>query len=368
MSKITAGPKVNLTLSNGERVQALSPLVLSISRASDVPAFYSQWLMQRLRAGYALWRNPFNQQKLYVSFEHARAAVFWSKNPRPLMEYLDELDELLPHYYFQFTLNDYEKEGLERGVPPLAERIETFRKLSLRIGPSRVIWRFDPILMLEGCGPRDILMKIWQLSKALKGCTEKLVISFADIKAYKKVGANLVRAGICRRGEEERLEPMDEQIEEMALGLAKIRQRHQEEGWDFEIATCAEQKDLSAYGITHNCCIDPLLLLRLFPQDEVLMRYIRYGELPRPLGEGQLVGLFDDQPDSTPEIELVRLKDKGQRKECGCMLSKDIGAFDTCPHQCVYCYATRSWASAQHNYELSRQPGLSSDSIRFESR
>lgn len=116
----------------------MAPYVISASRATDIPAFHVRWLLERLRAGYCLWRNPFNTgQGQYVSFERCRLLVFWSKNPLPLLPHLSEIEDYGFKYYFQFTLNNYEAEGLEPGLPPLEQRLETFCRLSERLGRQR---------------------------------------------------------------------------------------------------------------------------------------------------------------------------------------------------------------------------------------
>ena len=183
-----------LLLPNGQEVEALSPVVISASRATDLPAFYSKWFMNRLREGYTVWKNPFNQQKSYISFKNCRAIVFWSKNPLPLIPYLDEIDRQGINYYFQFTLNDYERECLELGVPPLSERVETFITLSNKLGKDRVIWRFDPIIMLPNLTPREILIKIWNISKLLQRESSSISIqrNGADVShaAFKASGVS----------------------------------------------------------------------------------------------------------------------------------------------------------------------------------
>ena len=115
----------------------LHPLILSASRETDIPAFYSDWLLSRLREGWCEWKNMYNGNIREVSFDKTRLIVFWSKNPKPLLERLDEVEALgFRQYYFQFTLNDYVREGLEPNVPPVAERIDTFKRLADRIGKS----------------------------------------------------------------------------------------------------------------------------------------------------------------------------------------------------------------------------------------
>lgn len=123
------------------------PIIVSASRSTDIPAFYAKWFINRLVAGYAVWYNPFNQQPMKISFEKTKVVVFQTKNTAPLIPYLHELDKRGIHYYFQFTLNDYEVENFEPNVPTFEERVETFKKLSSFIGKGRVIWRFDPIMI-----------------------------------------------------------------------------------------------------------------------------------------------------------------------------------------------------------------------------
>lgn len=181
--------KLPIITSSGETVEASTPVILSASRSTDVPAFYAQWFINRLRAGYCVWYNPFNQKPTYVSFQNCKVVVFWTKNPRPLIPLLHELDERGIHYYFQFTLNDYDNEGFEPNVPSVEQRVETFRQLSEQIGKERVIWRFDPLIVTPTLSPNDLLVKVWNLGNQLKGLTDKLVFSFIDILGYRKVAS-----------------------------------------------------------------------------------------------------------------------------------------------------------------------------------
>lgn len=291
----------------------LTPVIVSASRSTDIPAFYADWFMNRLKAGFCDWVNPFNREVFRVSFAKTRMIVFWSKNPRPMLERLDELEGLgYRNYYFQFTLNDYEREGLEPNVPSLASRIETFRKLSARIGKERVIWRFDPLLLSETVTVDTLLSRILAIGRQLKDCTEKLVFSFADIEAYRKVVANLKGTG-CR-------EFSTEEREAFVRGLVEINSE-----LGLTLATCAEDIDLSRYAIKHNKCIDDDLMVRLFHDDQPLMDFL-----------GAEYDMFGGWKIAKSK------KDKGQRKACGCVVSKDIGMYNTCPHLCRYCYANSS--------------------------
>ena len=180
---------------NGQPAKAQAPLIVSASRSTDIPAFYSDWFFRRLELGYSAWTNPFNGVKSYVSYEKTRFIVFWSKNPRPLLQYLPILKSRNIKCYIQFTLNDYQKEGLEK-VPSLDYRIETFKMLVDELGKGAVIWRFDPMILADNLTVEDLLEKVRRIGDRLKGYTEKLVFSYADIASYKKVKRNLEASGI----------------------------------------------------------------------------------------------------------------------------------------------------------------------------
>ena len=135
---------------DGSRIDAHAPVIVSASIVTDIPAYHGDWFIQRLRAGYAVRTNVFSHKKMAVSFKNARLVVFWTKNPQPIVSRLKEIDALGLGYYFHFTVNDYEHEGLEPGLPALADRIETFQEISRMIGREKVIWRFDPLILTGG--------------------------------------------------------------------------------------------------------------------------------------------------------------------------------------------------------------------------
>ena len=288
----------------GERVKALAPMIVSASRATDIPAFFSPWFFNRLDKGYCVWRNPYNGKDSYVSFANTRFIVLWSKNPAPMLPLLPRLKDKGIGFYIQYTLNDYEHEGLELNVPKLEARMDTFKKIVDRYGLGRAVWRFDPLILTDKIGIDELLGKIQRIASELNGYTEKLVFSFADIAGYKKVGINLRNAGINYR------EWTESEMREFASGL-------QDMNLNMLLATCAEKIDLLLYGIEHNRCIDPDLISRLAPDDLALQMWL-----------------------------FGTTKDKGQRQACGCILSKDIGQYNTCTHGCLYCYATNTPAPA----------------------
>lgn len=317
-----------LTLPDGQKVKASFPVVVSASRATDIPAFFAEWFSKRLTKGYCAWVNPFNaHQKMYVSFALTRAFVFWSKNPKPLFQYLPQVDDMGIGYYFQYTVNDYDTENLEPGVAGLDKRVETFLELSRRIGADRVVWRFDPLLGGPKLPPELLLERINKLADRLKGATRKLVISFADITAYRKVQANLGKLGAGYR------ELNAAEIQMICEGLTQLRART-----GLEVSTCAEDVDLERYGITHNRCVDDEILARAYPHDAELMRFM--GRTPTAQDD-----LFGSMSPAKPAK-----KDPGQRKACGCIVSKDIGAYNTCPHLCTYCYANSSQESVLRKF------------------
>ena len=327
--------KITIINKDGKEVEATCPIIISASRSTDIPAFYAKWFINRLKAGYCVWYNPFNQQSMYISFAKTKVIVFWTKNPEPMIEFLPELDKRSIHYYFQVTLNDYEKEGFEPNVPALQHRIEVFKRLSDKIGKEKVIWRFDPLILTEQLTPRQLLTKIYHVGNQLKGYTDKLVFSFIDVRAYRKVQTNLVKGTpFFTRKNVLTAEPEGDKRMELVEGLVKLRDHWRSEGWNIALATCAEAIDLKSFGIEHNRCIDGELMEKLWHEDRELVYYLHTGKLP------ESNGLF--QQDIVIPEKSKKLKDKGQRKVCGCILSKDIGMYNTCRHFCVYCYANTS--------------------------
>ena len=341
--------KIQIQRDNGENVDAQAPLIISASRGTDVPAFYADWFFNRLKAKYSAWKNPFSGQYSYVSYQNARFFVFWSKNPKPLLDHIDELKKM--NFYIQFTLNDYVSEGLEKGVPSLEERIETFKQLVDTFGKGWVIWRFDPLILTDKITVDDLLRKVENIGDQLKNYTEKLVFSFADIALYKKVKSNLEKNNINYS------EWTENQMIDFAKRLSELNKK-----WNFQLATCGEKIDIAQYGIQHNKCVDDDLMIRLAYKDKMLMDFLKVDIHEK--------GLFDDIPqnaiilnDRLYAIKKKDNKDGGQRQFCGCIVSKDIGEYDTCPHLCEYCYANTSKAIAVKNYNLAKQTNWTKETI-----
>lgn len=340
---------------NGELVQMQVPEIISASRSTDIPAFYADWFFHRMKVGYSAWTNPFNRVKGYVSYKNTRFIVFWSKNPQPLLKHLDELTERNIDCYIQYSLNDYEKEGLEKGVRPLSERIDTFKRLVDKLGVGRVIWRFDPLMLTDDIDIDTLLAKIEKIGDQLKGYTEKLVFSYADIALYRKVRANLEKGHIPYKEWDE------SQMLTFAKELSTLNNR-----WDYTLATCGEKVNLEQFGVEHNRCIDDELIIRLAYKDRKLMDFLKVKFLPIPTPSlfGETETLPTDAiilPNNTYATRGNN-RDKGQREFCGCMRSKDIGEYNTCIHLCEYCYANTNKQTAIDNYKQ-HQLNLLSETI-----
>lgn len=275
-------------------------MIISASRRTDIPAFYSDWFFNRIKEGYVLVRNPMNihqVSKIKLSPDVVDCIVFWTKNPKPMLDKLDELKDY--RYYFQFTLNSYSND-IEPNVPSKSEEIiNTFKQLSDLIGRDRVIWRYDPIILSEKYTVQYHIKYFEKLSQILNGSFNKCVISFVDF--YKKNARTLNESKIN--------EPVKEEINLIAKAFSEISKKY-----DFEINTCTESIDLSSYGINHGKCIDDKLI-------------------------EQLCG-----------CRISANKDKNQRDICGCIESIDIGLYNTCMHKCKYCYANYSLKTVDDNY------------------
>ncbi|WP_177566377.1 DUF1848 domain-containing protein [uncultured Phascolarctobacterium sp.] len=266
-------------------------MIIGASRRTDIPAYYFDWLLERLKEQFVLVRNPMNQRqvsRVSLKPELVDGIVFWSKNPEPVLKKLKQLDGYV--YYFQFTLNAYDTD-IEAALPSLQQRLDTFGRLAEAVGTERVLWRYDPILLNSRYDLAYHKEAFAHLAERLAGSTEKCIISFLD--CYPKINKRLAASQIRP--------PSAAEQRELAGQFAVTAQKYA-----LKLATCAESIELADLGISHASCVDAALLARL--------------------GSGR----------------LTAAKDKNQRSECGCVESIDIGAYDTCLHGCSYCYANHS--------------------------
>ncbi|MDG5816783.1 DUF1848 domain-containing protein [Chitinispirillales bacterium ANBcel5] len=316
--------KVLIQNKSGQNVEAIAPLIISASRSTDLPAHHSDWFFNRLSAGYAKWVNPFNGKEQYVSFRECRLFVFWSKYPAPFTNHLEELEKRGLNYYFHFTLNDYEAENYEPQLPPLMERIDTFVSLSERIGPGRVLWRFDPLIISDKIDIDELLERVSRIGKTISQYTSRLTVSF--LTPYQKVINRCKKRGVI----------LDEiSREKRDVILKAILQMSKE--WNIDLFTCAEENNYNEVGIPNGKCVDEQLIVKEFNGDTKLMNF---------LCEDTPVDLF------TGYKFRSGLKDTGQRKNCNCIKSKDIGKYNTCLYDCVYCYANSSSRMKEKMYDL----------------
>jgi hypothetical protein len=275
-------------------------MIISASRRTDIPAFFSDWFMQRVRAGFFYRVNPFNPRQITgfsLKAADVTAICFWSKNPRPLMEHLEELDRLGLNYYFQFTLNAYGP-TFEPNSAPLNTRIRLFQELAERIGAARVIWRYDPVILSSATPVGWHLEQISYIAGLLKTSTHRLIFSFYDF-----YGPGKGRLYARLKGTDIKLEDIaaPERSTErnlLAKGITTIVTRQ-----GLTPFSCSEEIDLTSFGINHGACIDGGLIRELF------------GGSP------------------------ATAKDKNQRPACNCVKAVDMGSYNSCRLGCTYCYA-----------------------------
>lgn len=277
-------------------------MILSASRRTDIPNYYSEWFINRVKEGFLYVRNPVNVHqisRINLSPSFVDCIVFWTKNPLPMMDKLDDLQSY--PYYFQFTLTGYGKE-IEPNLPDKRKTmIPAFRELSRKIGKERVIWRYDPIMFTDRYTEEYHRKAFQAIAESLCGYTEQVVISFVDLYAKTKKnmqGTHMVSVSQRR-------------MEEFASELSRIARTN-----NMRIAACAEELDLSACGIERSSCIDQQLIERL-------------------------IGCRIDAQ-----------KDKNQRGECRCIESVEVGAYHTCRSGCRYCYANDSAGRVKENCRL----------------
>ena len=284
-------------------------MIISASRRTDIPAFYTPWLMNRVRAGFCTVPNPFNRNQIsHLSLQPQDVAgiVFWTRNARPLLAHLPELDARGYRYYFQYTILDNPR-LIDPKTPPLEQAIDTLRAVAEHVGPRRVIWRYDPIVLSNVTGVAYHLDRYAAIAEQLASCTMRSVISVLD--RYKKSETRLRR--VAEQGITLAEEPVDvwPGLPSLMTGLVRIATAQ-----GIEIVSCAEEIDLVRYGVRPGKCID------------------------------------DDFFFAASGVRVSRAKDAHQRAACGCVVSRDIGMYDSCLFGCQYCYATSSFARAQSQH------------------
>ena len=298
------------------------PFIISVSRATDIPAWYMDWFLKRWKIGYILWHSPYNPHFIQkVWFDKVQAAIFWTKDPQAVHRYLSEIDACSFLYYVQVTLNDYEGTLLEPGVPNLQVRIAGFQALSQALGSHRVVWRFDPLLLSDTITLPVLLSRVENLCAILAPYTEKLIVSFVQIHRYKGVTSLLSKNNLT--GVREFTRPEKQTFLAFLLEL--------EAKYNLKIHICGEEQDSWIYSqARHGDCIDRGLLIQLALEQK------------------------DQKKDENREfVHFLKTapKDPGQRKACSCIHAKDIGQYSSCLHLCRYCYANGNDATVKARYQ-----------------
>lgn len=261
-------------------------MIINTGCRTDIPAFYSKWLMNRIREEYVLVRNPYYPSqvtKYILSPKVVDCLAFCTKNPEPMLEYLDELDKYKQYWFV--TITPYGKD-IEPVVPDKEKVIESFKKLSKHIGIDSIGWRYDPIFINKEFDVEKHIKCFENMASNLNGYTHNCTISFLDL--YEKVKRN---------APDLRPPTKEEQI-----CIAKAFDRIGKEN-DIAIHACCEKNFLSEYGLKCNGCMS----------QEIIEKSIN--------------------------CKLKPPKRKNLRQECNCLMGNDIGSYNTCGHLCKYCYA-----------------------------
>jgi hypothetical protein len=280
-------------------------LIVSASYRSDIPAFYAEWFFQRLAAGYCLVRNPYSGRLYRVSLRPGDVSgfVFWTRNFSPLLARLEDLRAFGRPFMVQYTLTGYPR-SIEAAVIPEENAIGQILELAARVSPEAAVWRYDPIVVTDRT-PLDFhLENFTRLCGRLRGAVNEAVISY--VQAYRKTRRNMAAA--ARLGSFQWIEPAPDRKRELTRRLAAIAGGH-----GMQLTVCSQPEYLAA-GAAEARCADARRLSRL------------------------------------AGIPLLQVPLKGNRPDCACYESRDIGDYDTCPHGCAYCYAVEHRALARRRY------------------
>lgn len=262
-------------------------MIISASRRTDIPAFHMDWMMNRLRAGYCLVRNPMVANVVYridLDPKNVDAIIFVTKNPAPIIPHLKEIASMGHLALFQVTITPYGRD-IEPEVPFKADVADAFKAVSERIGADRMIWRYDPIILNDRIGVEYHRRKFELLCKELEGYTRRCTFSFLEM--YGKLHDRPELRSITFA-----------EMDAMAEMMVPIAERY-----GMKLSYCCAKHDLSRFGIEPRGCIDRQMMRSL---------NIPFEEMDSPLRDG-----------------------------CRCVKNIDIGSYDTCLHNCIYCYANR---------------------------
>lgn len=274
-------------------------MFINVGARTDITNYYSEWLMNRIREGYVLSRNPLFPNKVYryrLSPDVVDCIIFCTKNPKPMLDKIDEVRSRGFHIFFYVTITSYGRD-IEPGVPDYHDVMETFKKLSSMVGKNNICWRYDPIFISEKYTVEHHLKCFEEMTRTLAPYTNFCIFSFVQL--YKKLSFTFPE-----------LRAVSEEEKKILLSeMGKIAK-----SCNIRLQTCGDENDYSEYGIVRSGCITAPIMEQAIGQ------------------------------------ELKPLKAQPSRKGCGCLPNNDIGAYDTCPNGCKYCYATKNPALAVENY------------------
>lgn len=274
-------------------------MIIQAGMRTDIPAFYSEWFSNRLREGYVLVRNPYDQSsvtKYILSPDVVDLIAFCTKNPAPMFSHMDRL-KAYGQYWF-VTITPYGRD-IEPNVPDKERVMEYFKTLTGLVGVDSVGWRYDPIFITDKYSVERHIADFEKMASNLSGYTKTCVISFIDL--YKKVQRNFPEAREVSSSDR------------ITIGKAFVRIGRK---YGMTVKACAEGNDLVPYGVDCSGCMT--------------------------------VNTFETALHARLDVP----KNKSPRSQCACLLGGDIGAYDTCGHLCRYCYANANAAAVRHNMQL----------------
>jgi hypothetical protein len=274
-------------------------MIISASYKTDIPAFYGEWLVNRLCAGYCMMRNPLNRRPIRVPLDRSAVdgIVFWTKNARPFLDRLKVIADMGYPFTFQYTINGYSA-SLEHHVVDWKKSVEAAWMLAERYGPRCVVWRYDTIIYSQETPPDFHVANFSRIAAALEGATDEVVVSFLQL--YRKTVTNM--DDMARRTGNKWWNPSLQDKRDLAQRLFVLASEHR-----MQLTICSQAELLSVQKPSK--CVDAQRL-------------------------------------SDVAGHAIRAPIKANRPGCECADNRDIGDYDTCPHGCVYCYAVRSQTRA----------------------
>ncbi|WP_169727925.1 DUF1848 domain-containing protein [Desulfovibrio inopinatus] len=319
MTNIDFAPALLLSISNKycnfHEIRNTLSMIISASRRTDIPAFYSSWINNRLHAGYCDVPNPFNIKvvsRVSLTPTDVDAIVFWTRYPAPIIPYLPAFLQMGHNIIFLITVTGYPR-FLEPCRPSVQKSLDSIARLAEIIGPGRIVWRYDPIIVTERFTWENHRSHFRRLAKALSGCTQHVTVSF--FQDYTKNRARMEQARRYGFG------PLPLSFTEENTLLAELASISQT--CNMTMSMCASGDRLLPDGVQPGACIDGGLIEQEFG------------------------------------VKLPKVKDPGQRKSCGCAPSRDIGMYDSCTFGCTYCYAVKNFDLAAANRRRHKATGTS---------